>query len=480
VRLGPALRAHLLLTLVIIVSRIALSAAGLRFEFALDWMWLADPADLRDRLAETLSAFHAFPPGMSLLTGILLKIAGAQADTLALAVFWVLGLILANALNDLGRAAGLTPAVALAMTVAFMLSPPAIYFEHLYLYEWPVTTLLCGAAALFSLAVRRQSVPAWFAFFCVCAAIGLTRSTFHLVWFVGMVGMCALVCSARVRRRALVAAAAPALLLVALYLKNLVLFGEFAGSTFGPASLTLVTVARLPEPVRREWIEQRRLSPYAAVSVYAAPREYVPFFGSPDRAGWAPQLTRLEQPTTGAPNYNHWFLLEAHRARMRDAWTYLESRPLDYAGTVMDGVRDMFGPSTEWHPRDRTDRSPHARHRQVLGRYEAIYTRVVHAVPTAPFGLYVFLPFVMAWTLWRVRQLVGSGDRVEVARGALLGFCIVQIGYVVAASTMLTHLEMARYRFQVEPFIWLLATACVVEAIRMVRGRRGADSAGPT
>jgi hypothetical protein len=111
------------------------------FGFDLDWMWLADPADLRDRLAETLWYFHAFPPGMDLLTGALLKLGGGHAATLARAVFWLLGLALVNAIVALGQAAGLSRGTAAVVSTAFLLSPPALYFEHLYLYEWPVVTL---------------------------------------------------------------------------------------------------------------------------------------------------------------------------------------------------------------------------------------------------------------------------------------------------------------------------------------------------
>ena len=61
-------------------------------------MWLSDPADLRDRLLETLYYCHAFPPGMNLLTGLLLKLGGFHAATLALATFWALGLVIVNSL----------------------------------------------------------------------------------------------------------------------------------------------------------------------------------------------------------------------------------------------------------------------------------------------------------------------------------------------------------------------------------------------
>ena len=65
-------------------------------------MWLADPADLRGRLAETLFYLHAFPPGMNALTGMLLKLGGSPA--LAYALFLVLGVVLVNALFYLCRA----------------------------------------------------------------------------------------------------------------------------------------------------------------------------------------------------------------------------------------------------------------------------------------------------------------------------------------------------------------------------------------
>jgi len=73
------LRAHAWLNALFVISRAALVLAGLRFSFSLDWMWLSDPGDLRERWLETLWYFHAFPPGMNALTGVLLKIDEANA-----------------------------------------------------------------------------------------------------------------------------------------------------------------------------------------------------------------------------------------------------------------------------------------------------------------------------------------------------------------------------------------------------------------
>lgn len=477
------LRENALLSLIVVSSRTALHYAGVRFNFSLDWMWLSDPADLHDRLLETLYYFHAFPPGMNLVTGILLKLGGSHAATLALATFWVLGLVLVNSLFYLSRVSGLPAPVALGLAVAFSLLPQSMYFENLYIYEYPIAALLCLAAVFFYKAVQRQSFWVWVAFFSICSAIGLTRSTFHLVWFVAMVGLGVLFTHRDVRRRILVAACAPAALLLALYIKNFAVFGVFDAFTFGPVSQDLVTIWHLPVEVRDSWIKEGKLSPFAAVSVYAGPREYLPFFRTSESKDWPPQLNRLERPSVKAVNYNHWLFLEVNRRRRADALYYVRARPLDYAANVLEGLKDMFTPSTRWHPLDDTDQSPHYKHRQVLGRYEAFYNRLVHGFPVSPVGLYAFLPLVLVWTFKRARSLVRTGGTDATARGSLLCFCLFQIGFVVAASSLFTFRESARYRYQVEAMMWLMTALCLfslwrslVDRVRLPSERASRDA----
>jgi len=469
-------RAHVWLSLLYALSRAALWLAGLPFRFDLDWMWLADPGDLRDRLGETLYYFHAFPPGMDVLTGILLKLGGDRPEWLAVWLFRALGFALVNALFAVGRGAGLSTRTALGLALAFALSPPAIFFEHLYLYEWPVTTMLCVAAACFHRGVRTGSTGAWAAFFGLCAAIGLTRSTFHLAWFALMVGA-ALWAAGRPRRgRVLGAAAIPAALLAALYLKNLVVFGAFAASTFGPASFHLVTVDRLSREVRDGWIREGTLSPFAAVSAYAPPMAYARYFATPERPGWPPQVTRPEHVTVQAPNFNHWWLLEVNRARRADVRRYLQERWFEYPASVVAGLGEYLGPSTSWHPRAGLPGAPHAGHREVLGAWEAAYNRALHTFPLAPAGAYLLLPLVWGWTAWRAWTLARSQAAESRAVGWLLALCAVQVLYVTTASTMLTFRESSRYRFQVEPLIWVLTAAC---GSRLRTAPGGVSPSGP-
>jgi hypothetical protein len=465
--LSRVVRAHVAVTAVYLATRVGLDMAGLPFSFSLDWMWLSDSRDLRDRLGETLWFFHAFPPGMNALTGVLLAMGDEHSTaTVAHAVFTALGVVFVNALCYVGRACGLSTRAAAVLALAFVSSPSSIYLEYLYLYEWPVATLLCLSVALFHRGLSSGRFSAWLACFSVCAAIGFTRSTFHLAWLVGVIGLGVWLSDRNSRRTVLAAAALPALALGVLYAKNLVLFGDFAASTFGPASYTLVTVAQLPKNERDAWIADGTLSPFAALSVYAAPREYAPFFATPDDPRWPSQLTRLEHATISAPNFNHWWLLDVHRARRRDAMRYLRDRPLAYVRNVARGVLQMFHPSTTWHPRDDTSQSPHYGHRLVLGRYEAWFHAVVHGLPVQPYGLYVLVPLPVWWAWRHARALRQSRDVAARATGAVVYLCLINIAFVVLASAMLTALEWARYRYQVESLIW------IVTAVGVFRMRR--------
>lgn len=462
-------RIHAWLSTCYVLSRVLLHQAGLRFSFSLDWMWMADPADLRDRLFETLFYFHAFPPGANALTGLLLAFGDRAAPAVGQALFWVLGLVLVNALLLLGCAAGLSRWAAFGFSLGFSLAPASIYFEHLYHYEWPVITMLSVAAVLGHRAWLTRRPGVWFAFFTVGAAICVTRSTFHLAWLLAAAGLAVPFIEPGARVVLLRTLLLPAGLVAALYLKNLLLFGDFGASTFGPASYTLVTVDRLPAAERDRLVEQGLLSPFARISVYAPPRQYADFFTTADRPGWPPQLTRLEHRGVAAPNFNHWWLLDVHRTRRSDVLYYLRTRPFEYLANVAEGLRAMHEPSTTWHPRDGTAASPHYRHRQVLGFYEAWFNRLVHGWPRAPIGLYAFLPLLIAWAGVHGWRLARSADRGLQARGVLLLFCAFQIVYVEAASSMLTFLESSRYRFQVEWAIWLLAAVAIANGVSRAR-----------
>jgi hypothetical protein len=472
----PGLRQHALLSGLLLLGRWLLDLGGLRMNFSLDWMFLADPADLRDHLLHTAYHAHSFPPGMNLLAGWLLKLGPSAAVNGAHALYQLFGLALVNSLFFLLRGLGLGLAPALAVAAAFSLLPQTIYFEHLFLYTYPTTALLVLAGALFLAAVRRPGFWRWSACFATCAAIGWIRSVFHLAWLAAMVGLALLFVARGQRRQPALAAVAPLAFLLALYLKNLLVFGVFGALTFGPANVTTATIRNLPRPVRDEWVKQGKLSPFAAISVYEGPRAYLPLLGRSDNPRWPPMMNVLERPSIGLPNFNHWFFLQVNPRRRDDARVYLRERPGEFLRTVAVNVKEYLQPSTHWHPHDHRDDGPHHRHRQVLGGYERAFDRAVHGLPLPPVGIYLFAPLPLGWAVLRLRRLWRSAAPEDRPRAAVVAFALFQIAYVSTLSVLLAQGEAERYRFKIEAFLWLLAALAVADLVAFARRRRAGAS----
>lgn len=464
-------RDYLLLSGAFLLSRVLFYLLGLRFNLILTWMFLADRLELESALARTVYYFHAFPPGMNVLTGLLLKLSPAWLSASAFAVFVLSGLVLANSLLYLARQVGLGHKAALLLALVFSLLPQTLFFENLYLYTYPAAALLCLATALFHRALKRPTFGCWLAFFFVCAVLGWFRSAFHLLWLLLMIGAACLGVRRKLRRRVLLSALAPVCLLLALYLKNLALFGVFGATSWGGANLIAVTTARMSDAERREWVARGKLSPFALISVFAPPSAYTRLLGPPESSEW-PNLSQLQRPSSGAGNFNHWYYLVVNPVRRADARAYLRERPGEYLRTVLTAsLVQVFEPSTKWHPYDDEPSSPHFAHRQVLGSYEAVYNRVVHGFPWAPVGLYAFLPVALVYNAWfAVRRVARRVSRRDV-RGFVLLFCCFQIVYVVAVSSLFTLGECSRYRYLVEPLIWLVFAVVAAHAARALRAR---------
>jgi hypothetical protein len=477
--LGRALaarREYALLAFAFLATRLALYAAGLRINLELRWMFLDDLEALREHLFRSVFYFHAFPPGMNVITGLLLKLSPAHIAGLATALFWAFGALMTLSLAHILATLGFKRWPAAALALAFSLLPQTLFLENLYLYTYLCACLLTASAVAFRRALLRATASAWLWFFLGCAVLGCLYTVFHLVWF-GLMTVLAVVAQVRIGaagwRRALRAvalgAALPALLVVGLYAKNYALFGMFGATSWGASNMTLATTQQMLPAERDRWIGEGKLSPYAAITVYAAPSAYRDLV--PPRVYPWPGSNDLVRPTIGEPNYNHGLFLEVNEARRKDVAYFLRVRPLDYLGRVVTkNLPRLFQATTHWHPQDETAASAHHSHRAVLGRYELLYDRAVHGWPAPRVGLYVFLPLFLVWAAWAAATRLRATDPQAFAQGALLAFCLLQVLFVVSASSLFTAWETSRYRYSIEPFIWVLVTAALSAAIRRVHG----------
>jgi hypothetical protein len=434
-----------------------------------DWMFLADPADLRERLAATLIDFHAYPPLMNALTGLALKLGGSAAAGLLTLTYWAFGLVLASSLLALMQAFGIGRRASLATALAFASVPPTLYLEHLHGDAMPSAALLALATVLLRRAVIRRTTFAWTLFFSTTALLALLRGTFHLSWIAALLGLALAVSPPAHRLEVLRGALGPVLLVTAVYLKNFALFGFF-GVASQTSFLYHVSVRRMPAAERAAWVTDGRLSPLAVLDIYRSPRQYQPYFVAPP-PDLPPVLSDFEKRSSGQPNFNHWLMLDASRLHRSDALAVVKARPHDYARTVLKSFAQFFEPTTRWHPHDRTPRGPHHAHRAVLGRWESTFDVIVHRFPLRGVGLYLLLPL----PLWSALRRLGEHWRAraldERARAAVLAFALFQVVYVALLSSLLSYTESSRYRFPVEALVWFLTALWLKELLPSAKKR---------
>ena len=135
---------------------------------------------------------------------------------------------------------------------------------------------------------------------------------------------------------------------------------------------------------------------------------------------------------------------------------------------TVQSLKRFFQPSTEWHPLDKDNKTPHLQHRRALGGYERLYNGIVHGLPS-PVGLYALLPLAFGWGIVRTRSLLRAGTAESTQRGALLFACLFQIAFVLASSILFTFGDMSRYRYEIESLIWLVGALAIADLIARYR-----------
>lgn len=437
------------------LSRLALYLAGVRFGVSYRWQHLHDLDLLKERLWETLFYTHAFTPLLDLVVGVVLKISEQHSVAIYQGLYLALGFAFVNAMAYLLSALRFGRRAAFAAVAVFCGTPPFVYLESFLHYEFPTAALLAVAGVFLHRALATGRWPWFLLFFADCVLVACVRTSFHLVWVLACVGLAALFFR-RGWRVVLATALGPVLALVALYAKNLAIFGVFGLSSWVGFNLAIVTTQRLDAAERRAWVREGNINPVSDISLYSGPRVYAAAAKIDLGRKWGvPVLDRLDR-AGDIPNYNHWSYLEVSKLRVKDNRYYLSRYPWRYLRTVKDGYVDYFRPTTRWHPQDETA-SPHLENRAVIGRFERAYNRFVHSRVLPPFGLYVpllaFLFYgtaVALGTVWR-RRFEGCLEEQLIL---FMAFCSF---YVPLLSCLVTIGELERYRFMVEAFMWIVA-----------------------
>jgi hypothetical protein len=441
----------------------------------LPWFWqYIDPALLHTEPGSSLYYHHAQPPLFNAYLALALNIVSGDATLFFALTYLAGGLLLHVSIFALLARLGVRPWLAVAAALLFAISPASILYESWLFYTQPVAAVLAITAVSLHRLVRREGRLDDALLFCSLLAIAaLTRSLFHLAWMLTCIGLVALALKPR-GRRILLGAALPTLLVFSVYAKNWLEFGSFSTSTWMGMNLARLTTEPIPEQERRRLYQDGVISATSLVPPFARLTHYP---GQPSADASLHPVLREPLKSTRAVNYNHIAYVGISRAYLDDALTLIMHEPSRYLATVAKAwLLFTMPPSEYWFLDD---------NREKIAGYDAVWNAVVYGVASAFTSeqvaydrkdpAYLAHRFSIFWTLLALAALVNAiargvaeatregGDK---ARVVTLLFLASTWLYVALIGNAIEFRENNRFRFLVEPYLWVLVffmIDCVID-----------------
>ncbi|HKO93330.1 MAG TPA: hypothetical protein VJU61_19380, partial [Polyangiaceae bacterium] len=418
------------------------------------------------RLLESVWYLHSQPPLFNLWLGVVAKLFGPALPLAFGLSYLALGVALCVVLARLLARLGLGPGWSWAGAALFSVSPAVLLYEKFLFYSYPSALLVSASALLLHDALDRGRRRDWVLFWLVNVTLVLLRSLFHPLWLVA-VWLGSLAASARTGqplRWPLLVGGAAQVLVLALLLKNYVLFDSCSLSSWSGMNLARVVIDRAPAQLVRQLRSEGALSAFAEVGAFQPLPRYA-LAESWLAASGVPVLDRI-QKRDGEPNFHHRAYLHVSSALRADALTLVRADPWGYLRSVRRNLAQTSRAASSYRPLA-------AQRARVAAEADA-FERWLGWFPGLGATAAWFLIGLPLYALWRARRDSGP-------RATLLRYCALLIAYVVLVGALLERSENQRFRFLVDPLLfslgWLAASRLVRDGQAAWRRRAGRAAA---
>jgi hypothetical protein len=266
----------------------------------------------------------------------------------------------------------------------------------------------------------------------------------------------------------------PVVVVFGWYAKNLLLFDEFAASTWFGMNLFRIATGELSQEEVASMVQDGQLPPVAMIRDFSPPTAYQDVVRLPEPTGY----TVLDAPRKhdGTMNLNHLAYVAVGEAYRDAALSALRSRPDAYGRAVLTGLcRYMLPSSDYWALVDM--RAP-------ISAVDKAYNGVIYGqmrtppletrcnLTTAPSQFPFLFPFLF------LLALVGASVRAVRSRTApveraTMAFIAVTILWVTVVGNAVEFGDNNRFRFVTEPLMWVALGVVADRLLAWRTARRG-------
>jgi hypothetical protein len=442
-----------------------------------------DPALLRGDLLRSLFYLPDQPPAFNFFLGLVLQTFPESYALAFHAAYLALGLAGALGAFFLACRLGCGPRLAVLLAMALFAAPSTVLYEHWLFYAYPVAVLLILVTLGLHRVLRSGARRDVFLAFGALALVVLIRGTFHLAFYLGVLGG---VLAARWawRRSVLIGALVPTLLVCGVYAKHALLYEEFAiGTRYRDVNMYQMQVSYIHgKPARADG----NITGVCPVGV----SQYTNLDALVRRGGLSVKhsgLALLDDTTTSA-GFTNWHsnaAMAVCEACARDSQLIHRHFPNAYWAAVRENVARYVRPAIAGLSYLDPPAPSDAKALRKLKRW--IRGTFMFASPggtswTVVFGLLVGSVAPM-WFLGRWLQVVRRvGWRAARPPGVacIATFTTATLLFSAATVILFSCGDHSRYRAEVMPLVWIVVVATLAALSRFAgriwqRARVGRD-----
>lgn len=459
---------------VFVVSRALYDHIGITFSgdsYQHYWQFIHQSL-LKTDLWRSIFYLHSQPPVLNILTGLVLQLFPNHIQEVFHLLYYLAGVLLAVSIYLLAVDLGMPGWLSSISAALFAISPSTIIYEHWLMYGYLIASALAFSGVALHRFAQTHKTRWGILFFSLLAVIALSWTLFHIVWM--LVIFIVVLYLFQDRRKVVMTALVPLFVVFGWYAKNLVVFGEFTGGTWGGMNLSNLTIFRLPEDDYQQMIQSGELSRFAAYPPFRNPKVYLRLLPDTPVTG-IPVLDITEFPD-GKLNYNHRVYVDASKQYLQDALHVIRVRPAIYLRGVVQSLYIYFHSSSDfeliWGIRNPIQMFDFWWNRLFYGQWlndEPPNERVSEILPLQV-GWWIVASFIVG-VLGSSRYLWKNPGSFRNPVGLLVFFMSLNVLYVTVVGNAMDIGENNRFRYVIDAFILLLVIRVVYLFVDSRRGK---------
>ncbi len=462
-------------------------AVGVGLEAStVDVLWqIIDTKLLQKHFFESLFYSHTEPPLFNFFLGAVVNWSPLSVGVTFTIGFFLLDVILGLSVLDAARTIKVPRTGAIIVAVLVACSPAAILYSNFLFPTFPTTVMLTLSIAAFARWVRDGRVAAMLVLAGSTLTAILMTALIHPIWFPIIVGI-ALLARRPVSRRnwniVLTGIALPVLLIFGLLLKNQILFGtpgfsSWFGMNLFKSSVSTVSTAEIRDLVNRGVLDPTSLTPsFKGLAAY-------PTFDRGCRPKH-PDIAVLSERTntrSSTPNFNNECYLPIYAAYQDQALAFMAAEPAAFVGAKVAAAQITLMPSSDY---------PLflVKNHSKISTYDSIYSAVVLGTFVSPQLIYqprglasnppkgiplsltIAFGFIVTCVAGVWAGIRWRRNGVTTTRATLAAISALTV-FVFAVGTAFEIGENQRFRYLVEPIMFILLARVATEVVNRFRSR---------